>query len=209
LTEVIFQLREEHKNIARVLNVLEAEMAVFAQADRPDYDVLVGIADYFTGFPDRCHHPKEDLILKTLQARDPVAAQPIGALEAEHERTAAATRRFQEAVGNILLDAEISRGAVIKLVHTFIEDERRHMSLEEEKFFPTALKVLTAEDWAAIDGRLMHEDDPLFGAQVAKEYEDLRTRILLWEEEDHIICSSCSEPRVGASAHGSIVSGRT
>lgn len=158
-------------------------MAVFAQADRPDYDVLVGIADYFTGFPDRCHHPKEDLIFKTLQERDPVAAQPIGDLEAEHERIAAATRRFQEAVGNILLDAEISRGAVIKLAHAFIEDERRHMSLEEEKFFPTALKVLTAEDWAAIEGRLMYEDDPLFGAQVAKEYADLSKRILLWEEE--------------------------
>ena len=98
----------------------------------------------------------------------------------------AAARRFQEAVGNILLEAEISRGAVIELVHAFIEDQRRHMSLEEEKFFPAALKILTAEDWAAIDGRVMREDDPLFGAQVANEYEDLRTRILLWEEEDQV-----------------------
>ena len=57
---VVDTLREEHRNIARLLRALEHQVAIFSNADAPDYDVIVGVADYFLDYPDRCHHPKED-----------------------------------------------------------------------------------------------------------------------------------------------------
>lgn len=80
MVEVMDRLQREHRNIAKLLNALEHQLAIFDTAETPDYDVLVGIGDYFIGFPGRCHHPKEDLIFRKLRARDPEAAEIVGDL---------------------------------------------------------------------------------------------------------------------------------
>ena len=58
MTEIIEILCREHRNMEKVLRVLERELGVFHRGDRPDYDVLLGIIDYFKDYPDSCHHPK-------------------------------------------------------------------------------------------------------------------------------------------------------
>jgi hemerythrin-like domain-containing protein len=184
MVEVIRKLREEHKNISRLLDVLEHELGIFDATRQPDYDVLVSIADYFTGFPDRCHHPKEDLIFQRLREIDSAAAASIGNLESEHEKVSALARKFREAVHNVLREAEMPRSTFDKVVHHFMRDQRDHLKMEEEHFFPLALEVLTAEDWAEIDAKVSGEDDPLFSKKAAQEFELLRKNIMRWERED-------------------------
>ena len=79
---VIKTLREEHANIARLLSALEHQMLVFAGGDRPDYDVVQGVADYFFDYPDRCHHPKEDAVLAQMLRAHAAEASTIAALPA-------------------------------------------------------------------------------------------------------------------------------
>lgn len=184
MAEVLNQLQEEHRNAARLLNVLEQQLAVFDAAGRPDYEILTGIADYFTGFPDRCHHPKEDLIYRKLAERDPAAAKAVGDLEAEHEKMAELAQRFRETVQNVMSEAEMPRSAFDAVLRQFIAEQRRHMELEAERFFSRAIARLTEEDWAEIDAQVSDEQDPLFGPETAKEFEKLRDDILRWEEED-------------------------
>jgi hemerythrin-like domain-containing protein len=76
--------RQEHCNIESLLRVLEQELSVFERGDRPDYNVILAVINYFKDYPDSCHHPKEDLIVEKLKARDPLKAATIGDLEAEH-----------------------------------------------------------------------------------------------------------------------------
>ena len=183
MAEVIRKLREEHRNITRLLDVLEHELATFDATKQPDYDVVVSIADYFTGFPDRCHHPKEDLIFQRLREIDPAAAASIGNLESEHEKIATLARHFREAVHNVLREAEMPRSAFDAVVRHFIGDQRDHLQMEEEHFFPLALEVFKAEDWAEIDAKVSSQDDPLFSKKAAQEFELLREDILRWERE--------------------------
>lgn len=182
--EVLRQLHEEHRNIARLLAVLERELGLFDRTERPDYDVLTGIAAYFTGFPDRCHHPKENLVLEKLRERDPEAAALVGDLDAEHERIGALARHFREAVKNVLQEVEVSRSAFDEVIRHFIREQRRHMEMEERDFFPLAEKILAPGDWAELEARAGTEEDPLFGPKVAAEFEALRENILRWERED-------------------------
>jgi hemerythrin-like domain-containing protein len=56
--------------------------------------------------------------------------------------------------------------------------------MEEEHFFPLALRVLSPQDWAEIDGQVTKEDDPLFGSEVSRTFEALLRHILKWEQED-------------------------
>jgi hypothetical protein len=76
---IIAVLRQEHCNIESRLRV-ERELIVFDRGERPDYEVGRAVIDYFKEYPD--YHPKEDMIVEKLKARDPVAAATIGDLEA-------------------------------------------------------------------------------------------------------------------------------
>jgi hemerythrin-like domain-containing protein len=61
-----------------LLRVLERELSVFDRGARPDYEVVLAVIDYFEDYPDTCHHPKEDMIVEKLRARDPVVEQSSG-----------------------------------------------------------------------------------------------------------------------------------
>ena len=82
MTYMIEVLRREHSNIESLLGVLERELSVFERGDRPDYEVMLAVINYFKDYPNSCHHPKEDLIVEKLKARDPRKAEAIGDLEA-------------------------------------------------------------------------------------------------------------------------------
>jgi hemerythrin-like domain-containing protein len=184
MPEALRHLQEEHKNIVRLLDVLANQVDVFDAGERPDYDVLAAIADYFTGFPDRCHHPKEDIILQRLRERDPAAAEAIGDLETEHERVGELARHFKEAVQNVLDEVEVSRDAFSTVARHFIDYQRKHLQMEEQRFFPVARTALSADDWTEIDRQISQEEDPLFGSAVSAEYAELRDNILKWESQD-------------------------
>jgi hemerythrin-like domain-containing protein len=68
MTDIIEVLRQEHRNIESLLCVLERELSVFDRGDRPDYEVVLAIIDYFKDYPDCCHHPKEDMIVEKLRS---------------------------------------------------------------------------------------------------------------------------------------------
>lgn len=68
MTEMIEVLRQEHRNIESLLRVLR-ELSVFERGERPDYEAVLAVIDYFEDYPDACHHPKEDMIVEKLRAR--------------------------------------------------------------------------------------------------------------------------------------------
>ena len=61
MTDMLEVLRQEHRNIESLLRVLERELSVFDHGERPDYEILLAVIDYFEDYPDSCHHPKEDM----------------------------------------------------------------------------------------------------------------------------------------------------
>jgi hemerythrin-like domain-containing protein len=184
MPEAIRLLRQEHANIAKLLNVLEHQLALFDEAEQPDYDILQGIADYFLTYPDRCHHPKEDIIFRKLKERDTAGAGEVGDLEAEHREGSRLAHQLAEAVKNVLEDVEVPRDAFHRVAWHFIDHERRHMKMEDDVFFPAALKALTPDDWAEIDARISDETDPLFGHEIEEQFKNLWEHIVNWEQED-------------------------
>jgi hemerythrin-like domain-containing protein len=135
-------LRQEHRNIEKLLRVLERELNVFDRGERPDYEIVLAVIDYFKDYPDSCHHPKEDMIFERLKLRDAAATATIGDLEAEHQEGARRLRRVGQIVEAVLNDEDLMRCVVYDTIHDFIDHERRHMAKEERLVFPAALKAL-------------------------------------------------------------------
>jgi hemerythrin-like domain-containing protein len=180
---VIEILRQEHRNIEKLLLVLERELNVFARGDRPDYEVVHAIIAYFQVYPDAYHHPLEDEVFEKLKVRDSAAVAKIGDLAADHRRGAERLRRVAEAVETVLADRELLRQTVNDIIRDFIEQERRHMAMEERNFFPAAIKALQLQDWAEIASRMTDQSDPLFNEVVEEKFDVVRRHILELEQE--------------------------
>ena len=174
MTDILGAIHEDHANMAKMLNALERQLAVFDAGETPDYDIVRGVVDYCLDYPDLYHHPKEDLVFERLKAVDPGAAAEVGNLPGEHAELAALTRRLEVAVNAVLGDLEVPRGRFDETLREFLGATRRHMNMEERAFLPAARRALSAEDLAAIDARLSRPDDPLFGAPSEERFAALR-----------------------------------
>ena len=182
-TYLIEVLRQEHRNIEKLLQVLEQELSVFDRGDRPEYEVIVRVFDYFQEYPDSCHHPKEDMIFDKLKSRDPAAVEKMADLRAEHEEETNRLRLAAQAVDRVLGDQDLVRETVSEIIHDFIAHQRQHMKMEEQIFFPSALNALQPSDWADIALKLADRCDPLNGPDLEQQFGILRRKILEVEAE--------------------------
>jgi hemerythrin-like domain-containing protein len=183
LATVVDVLLEEHRTFVRLLKAVEHQIAVFSGGGEPDYDVVLGAAEYFLDFPDRCHHPKEDAILARLRDLHPVEAAGIGDLFADHQKLHELVHAFRETVGLLLIGKDIARNAIVAAAQDFVMKKRRHLLGEEDQFLPLANALLTPLDWSAIEVELTQRQEPLLGLAEAK-FGTLSEKLLAWEAED-------------------------
>ena len=182
--EILQVLRQEHGNIASLLDALEWQVREFDRGNAPDYDVIIAALEYFLGFPDAYHHPKEDLVFAKLRERDPAVLASIGDLSREHEELGTRAREFAAGLRAVLGEKGPPRKTFIQRAHRFIALQRQHLSREEASFFPAAERILTTEDWEDVKARMATGEDPLFGTNVAVRFDRLRRMILTWQAED-------------------------
>ncbi len=183
MTTIIESLREEHRNLEDLLLVLEQELNVFSRGDRPDYEIIKAIISYFLDYPDCCHHPKEDMIFEKLKTRDSVAAESVGDLRAEHHNEGQRLRQVSDMIRRILIDHEDPGRTFDNVMRDFIEQQRRHMKMEERILFSSAVTALRPEDWAAIEARWSETEDSLFNVAIEEKCASIRERILQWQRK--------------------------
>lgn len=180
---IIERLSQEHRNIEKLLAILERELEVFDRGDRPDYEVIRAVISYFEVYPEVYHHPQEELVFAKLKIRDRAAAAKVGNLALEHQKGAERLRRVAHAVDSVLADREILRQNVDNIVLDFIAHERHHMLMEDRDFFPAARKALKPHDWTEIASAVAGHKDPLFSDVTEERFDALRSHILRLEQE--------------------------
>jgi hemerythrin-like domain-containing protein len=182
MVEIIEILRQEHRNIEKLLRVMEQELSVFDRGERPDYEVFGAVIEFFKKYPDSCHHPKEDIIYEKFKARAPDRAVSIPDLEAEHREGAVRVRRVAQAIDAVLNDQELLRESVDRIVRDFIDNERKHIALEDEVVFPAITSSLQPEDWADIALKIADRYGPPSQADFEEQFSTARRNILELEE---------------------------
>lgn len=177
---VIDSIKSEHRNMGRLLDLLETQIDLFEETSQPDYDLIREIIDYFLTFPDLYHHPKEDLIFRKLKARDASAVELFGNLEDLHEAVSERLHEFTHAVVNVLMEAEMPRDTFVKLARDFITGERAHMAAEEKHFLPVAADRLTSKDWKEIEKVVAKFADPLGSDTMKTRFAVLSEEMAVW-----------------------------
>ncbi len=184
MADVLQQIRAEHRGMGKLLGVLERQIVLFRDGGAPDYDIIEGVADYFLDYPDRVHHPKEDLVASRLIERAADDAGALRKLEEQHERLALLTRRFADYVRRVLDEAELPRDDFVRAANEFIAAQRHHMQMEEEHFLPVAEGMLSPGDRAELSDQLFRAEDPLMDPAREARFAALREAILEWEASE-------------------------
>jgi hemerythrin-like domain-containing protein len=177
--EAIAAWHQEHVHFARLLDLLEKEVAAFHADEHPNYQLMVDILDYLRYYPDRFHHPREDAAFALIVERDPELALPIARRLQEHRVIAAAGETLLGHLQAVIEEAVVARSALEAAAATYLVYYRHHLSAEEREVMPRAAKLLTPADWAAVAAAVPAGADPLFGADSAGRYRELRRQIAL------------------------------
>ena len=175
--DTLFLLRLEHGNLSRLLGLIE-DQAAAAEAGTPmDAELLSLACEYLSDYPDRCHHPKEDLVYKLLSKRDPTSCSGLRDLIAEHRRLHELTEAVSAAVRRMREQPQTAEASVREVLREFTQHYRHHMRNEEEHFFRLAEERLSKDDWDALDFAMFDRDDPLFDHAAERRFAALGQRI--------------------------------
>lgn len=178
MADTLVFLQLEHGGLLRMLRLVDSLCRALEKGEAIDGDLLALAIDYFRDFPDTCHHPKEDVVLRRLQLRDPVAAAGIIHVLADHEDLHAYTARLSEAVHRANERGALHAPALVQAVAGFVTLYREHLEDEDLHFFPTVRAHLLQEDWDLIDFTMFDQPDPLYDAQAESRFRVLRDIIL-------------------------------
>jgi len=177
MSDAIILLRLEHGNIASVLDLAEDELRRVEDGAPSDAALLLLIQEYLEGYPNDCHHPKEDLAYRKLRERAPERAAGLLDLEGEHERLGDATRRLGDRLRKRVEGGDAPDRELHEELEKFVRLYRGHMAREEDDFFPAILETLTRDDLAEIDFSLFDSPDHLFDRASEARFGRLREAI--------------------------------
>jgi len=175
-------IHDEHAALSAMLQSLRM-MVRRGPGEGPEqfFDVLRAMLFYIDEFPERLHHTKEtELLFPPVRARAPHLKDTLDRLDRDHARGEAAVRELQHLLLAWELLGDSRREAFEQAVARYLDFYLEHMKLEETVILPEAEKVLSAQDWEALDAAFATNCDPLTGKYPRDPvYDRLFTRIVM------------------------------
>ncbi len=171
-------LRAEHRHIASVMQLFADQLQAIEEGQLVDTHVVYEIMDYMVSWPDRYHHPREDLIYGRVAEIDVAAADEVDTLQRDHDRAA---KRGRELLRDIerWRQGETSGAEIARSGRAYIDHMYEHMNVEEKVVFPHIESILTVQDWRELvqDDQLRAVADPVFGTRVQREFRNMARKL--------------------------------
>lgn len=176
LAEPLARWHADHGNFARLLDLVEQQLDAFQAGKQADYELMRLTVYYLRHYPDRFHHPREDVAFRRLVQRDPQLRSDVEWCIREHALIAEAGEKLLNCLNQIIAGDEVERTGLKAAAATYLAYYRHHLAVEEHQIIPRAVELLRPDDWAAVSD-IAAEPDPLFGTEVDARYSELRRRI--------------------------------
>jgi hemerythrin-like domain-containing protein len=186
VTNVLAELRQDHKNMSLMLNLLELESNRLFDGFDTDFELLHDIMHYMTVYPDAVHHPKEDRIYAELKAVRPDLSIGFDRITVDHRHIAELGFKLRNDIESVTSGGVIRKISVVADTLRYVNTLRGHMQWEELDLF-RRIEDMVAEGHELIESSTyLQNTDPVFGPEVeekfARLFESVQERIL--EEEE-------------------------
>ncbi len=169
------RLQVEHDHILRKLNLLELQYLDMCRGKAPDYSLMRSIIVYIQEYPEKIHHPLEDMIFSILLERVDDAGF-VQEIITEHTQLEDVTRRLRESLES-LSSGIVTKEEIKQQLSVFLVGQRQHIYIEEVKVYPLVQSILTKKDWKQLQSMVPILDEPIFGRRTRDDYERLYREI--------------------------------
>jgi hemerythrin-like domain-containing protein len=173
LADILEDLRQDHRNMSVMLDLLEREIGRVRDGRGPDYELINDIMRYLTVYSDAVHHPKEDILYRAMQDAHPDLAAGLEHVEPEHRKLAELGVTLRIGIEAIAADAPVSRSRIVANTGKYVDYLRRHMDWEERDLFPRAEALIKAETAMFVDISHLDKLDPVFGPEREHSFANL------------------------------------
>jgi hemerythrin-like domain-containing protein len=168
-------IQEDHDRLSALIHGMQYfARAIGKGGNAPDPKVFRAMLLYISDYPEKVHHPKEDLFLfARLRSRAADVDAAINELEAQHASGETLVHELEHALARYEFEGEAAAKPFLYLVERYAKFYFDHMRLEEEVILPAANQYLTAEDWEILDHEFSLEKDPLTGREYKAGFDKL------------------------------------
>jgi len=167
----------EHVYFMRLLDLFDAQVAVFESGARPNYELMLDIISYLREYSDLYHHPREDIAFARLARHCPDLEVVIARLMQEHRVIAAAGEDLLARIEAVVAGEVSPRERLEAAAATYLVYYEGHLAKEEKEVLGRARAHLTPADWDAVRTGVPALADPLFGNAPQDRFSDLRRQI--------------------------------
>lgn len=180
LNSALAIIHDEHRSLSAVVHGLRYVVrGIREKTTVPDFKLIWAMIYYIDAFPEKLHHPKENVYLfARLRQRTREADGVLDELERQHTEGGRHVRELETALGYYEAGKPDGFEVFAAAVEKFAELTWQHMNLEEKVVIPLAKKHLTPEDWVEIAEAFGENGDPRFGAEPDHEFRNLFSRIV-------------------------------
>lgn len=171
-------LRAEHRHMGSVMQLFAAQLNAIEAGELVDTHVVYEIMHYMVTWPDRFHHPREDLIYARVAEVEPRSADDVDTLQRDHDNTAKRGRALLRDIERWRL-GEVPGTAMIRNGRAYIDHIYEHMNIEEKLVFPKIEAALSPRDWRELaeDDHLKAVTESVFGPQVQREFRNMARKL--------------------------------
>ncbi len=177
LADLLKDLREDHRNMSIMLDLLSQQVEHVREGERPDYELIHDIMSYMTIYSDAVHHPKEDVLYSAMKLEKPELAEGLERVGPEHRDIAQTGEALRNDVEAIASGAAVTRERLINDATEYVHTLRRHIAWEEEDLFRRASDLIQDEKDMFIDISNFDQLDPVFGPEREHSFENLLRNI--------------------------------
>ena len=145
-------LGNEHRELARMLDVLDQMVRLVAAGGSLDRQELDAVVDYFREVGDMAHHDKEETLLVPALVRHHVDwfGGPLAELRHDHRQERYLTRNLRHAARKAQEWSEEDKRHFVSIGRAYSDFLRAHMARENEVWFSVAAEVLSASAQAEL-----------------------------------------------------------
>ena len=171
------ELRDDHRNMAIVLDVLADVIQEAAAGNDPDFELVDEIMRYMTVYPDAVHHPKEDIVYRQLRRERPDLADGLEDVPADHDAIAELGTALRDDVEAIIAGGAVRREKLVGDMSDYVDRLRRHMNWEEGDLFKRIDSMLASDDRNVDIAQYEHIRDPIFELEIESGFQRLMSSL--------------------------------
>ncbi len=196
-------LKNEHRVIEQVLNVLEKIAYRAGVENKFDIESAEEALDFFRNFADRCHHGKEeDQLFPLLESRGfSRETGPTGVMLHEHESGRQFIRGMADAIESARGRDKEAGDRFAGYARAYIDMLRMHINKEDHCLFAMTDKTLSAADQEHLMAQFDKVESEEMGDGTHCRYVDLANRLADRYGVDRVEAASGGHGRVGACSH--------